>query len=82
MTEFENAIAELRRSTWTALNVLGEHTDWVTKDDVEHMKSCPLKNIYTELNTAAIKVEIEWFKIKKKLGDKAFQRLIESLEEV
>lgn len=86
MSDLENSINALTRVIGTAVNVLadssaGEPSDWTTKKDIEHMKNCCLKLRYKELSDAAMKVKFEWMKIKKRLSDKAFQRLLESLEE-
>jgi hypothetical protein len=76
MTDFEKAMADVQRSVWTAMNVFGESSDWVTQDDIKHMENCPLKEKYESLYRAAASVWVEWTKIKKKLNDESLENLL------
>ena len=40
-SDFEEAIDELGRVSWTAACVLGKDTDWVSSDVIIHMENCP-----------------------------------------
>jgi hypothetical protein len=73
MTDFEEAIEELGRCSWTAVNVIGKNSDFVTQDIVSHMEKWPILENYRSLQKAATKVKMEWLKIKKQLNDKSLE---------
>lgn len=79
MTKFEEALAELKRAHWTAINIIGKSEDWTTKELIEHMENCPIKKLYEDLDNAVGKTLAEWHEIKKKLNDQSFENLMKSL---
>jgi hypothetical protein len=81
MTALEEAINELGRQSWASISVLGRDSDYVTKDIVEHMETCPLKAQFQALAQAAIKVKAEWHKTSKRTKDILFACALEDKKE-
>ena len=79
MTNFEEALAELKRVHWTALNIIYKDEDWTTKELVEHMENCPVKKFYEDLNKAVGKTLTEWHNVKQKLNDQSLDNLLKTL---
>ena len=49
----KEALRELGRHSWTAINVLGDAPDWVLPKDIGHAAVCPLAESYQNLWKAA-----------------------------
>ena len=61
----EEAINELGRHSWTAVNVISGSEDFTTSQTREHMKTCLIIEHYRQLFEAATKVKAAWLKEKK-----------------
>jgi len=73
MSPLEEAITNLGRKSWTGLNITTNNSGWITQQDFDHSKTCPIWKHYVELVEAAGRVRGEWLKASKEAKEMLFE---------